>query len=316
MDVRTLRNFLTLVEERHFGRAAARIHIAQPALSQQIKQLEAQLEIQLFDRSTRRVEVTQAGERFAEHARRIVSACECATEDMAAFARGSAGRVSVGFVGTATYDVLPRLARIVRTDLPDIDLRVRGELLSPQLLDGLITGEYDLALVRPQPTSEPGARRGVHRLASSNPDGPGIVLEPLRSEELLAVLPSNHSLAQTDLIDLAALSGETFVTHPSGARSTMHHLVMDACARAGFRPPTLEVSETATLAVSVAAGLGVALAPEPVRSLGLDGVIYRHLRHPETVDLLLARPDSGTSAAAVAVAALIRVAAGDSTAQY
>ncbi|MGW5724830.1 LysR substrate-binding domain-containing protein [Nocardia beijingensis] len=308
-DLRTLRYFLALADERHFGRAAARVHIAQPALSQQIKQLETQLGIQLFDRSTRRVEITAAGERFTEHARRIEAACARATEDMAAFARGSAGRVSVGFIGTATYDVLPRLTRMVRTELPHIDLRVRGELLSPQLLDGLATGEYDLALIRPQPGSEPGPQRGLHHLQAPNPDAPSIVLETLRTEHLLAVLPTNHPLAHTDPVDLAALGGETFITHPSGDRSTMHHLVLDACARAGFRPHILEVSETATLAVSVAAGLGVALAPEPVRSLGLDGVTYRPLQHPETVDLILARREQETSPGVTAVAALVRAAA-------
>ncbi|WP_280243318.1 LysR substrate-binding domain-containing protein [Nocardia abscessus] len=308
-DLRTLRYFLALADERHFGRAAARVHIAQPALSQQIKQLETHLGIQLFDRSTRRVEITPAGERFTTHAQRIEAACARATDDMAAFARGSAGRVSVGFVGTATYDVLPRLTRMVRTELPDIDLRVRGELLSPQLLDGLATGEYDLALVRPQPSSEPGPQRGLHHLLAPSPDAPSIVLETLRTEQVLAVIPINHPLAQTDPVDLAALNGETFITHPSGDRSTMHHLVLDACARAGFRPPVLEVSETATLAVSVAAGLGVALAPEPVRSLGLDGVTYRHLQHPETVDLMLARRESEASPGVAAVAALVRAAA-------
>ncbi|MEU6187588.1 LysR substrate-binding domain-containing protein [Nocardia sp. NPDC047038] len=311
-DLRTLRYFLALADERHFGRAAARVHIAQPALSQQIKQLETQLGVQLFDRSTRRVEITPAGERFTEHARRIEAACARAGDDMAAFARGSAGRVSVGFVGTATYDVLPRLTRTVRTELPDIDLRVRGELLSPQLLDGLATGEYDLTLVRPQPSSEPGPARGLHHLLAPSPDAPNIVLETLRTEHLLAVLPVNHPLAHTDPVDLADLDGETFITHPSGTRSTMHHLVLDACARAGFRPPVLEVSETATLAVSVAAGLGVALAPEPVRSLGLDGVTYRPLRQPETVELMLAHRESETSPGVAAVAALVRAATRDS----
>ncbi len=138
------------------------------------------------------------------------------------------------------------------------------------------------------------------------------MLETLRTEQFLAVLPTNHPLAHTDPIDLAALDAESFITHPSGARSTMHHLVLDACARAGFRPQVLEVSETATLAVSVAAGLGVALAPEPVRSLGLDGITYRHLRHPQTVDLMLAQRKPEASPGVVAVAALVRAAAGGS----
>ncbi|MCF6389703.1 LysR substrate-binding domain-containing protein [Mycobacterium sp. MBM] len=291
MDLRIMRYVLAVVEERHFGRAAERVHIAQPALSQQIIQLEAQLGVRLFERSTRRVEVTEAGERFAEHARRILEAAARAADEMAAYAQGRVGRVSVGFVGTATYDVLPRLTRLVHAQLPEIDLPVRGELLSPQLLDGLRAGVYDLAFVRPSP-----------EVAAD------LDLQTLRTEELLAVLPAGHRLAGADRVNLADLQEETFVTHPSGERSWMHHRVLEACARSGFRPATIEVSETATLVVSVAAGLGVALAPAPVRSLGLDGVTYRQLRSPETVELVLARRTDVISPAVQSVLALARQA--------
>jgi DNA-binding transcriptional LysR family regulator len=298
MELRTLRLFLAVAEERHFGRAAARSHIAQPALSQQIKALEEELGVRLFDRSTRRVEVTGAGERFVEHARRIVESADRAVTDMCAFADGRSGRVSVGFVGTATYDVLPKLAHRGRAELPDVDLQLRGELLTPQLVDGLHSGEYDLALVRPSTRADVGMR------------GAELVFETLRTEELLAVLPVAHPLAAHDTVDLAELAGQTFVAHPSGLRSEMHRRVLNACARVGFTPMVLEVSETATLAVSVAAGLGVALAPEPVRSLGIDGVVYRRLASPETVDLQLARRRTDAAPAVAAVADLIRTVVG------
>src|SRR3954462_2333135 len=114
MDLRHLRYFVAVAEERHFGRAAERLHLAQPALSQQIKQLERELGVQLFTRTTRRVEPTEAGLRFADHARSVLADVDRARDDMAALATGHAGRVSVGFIGTATYDVLPRVAREVR----------------------------------------------------------------------------------------------------------------------------------------------------------------------------------------------------------
>ncbi|WP_367129094.1 LysR substrate-binding domain-containing protein [Saccharothrix sp. HUAS TT1] len=294
MELRTVRYFLALVEERHFGRAAARCHIAQPALSQQVKQLEAELGARLFERSTRRVEVTEAGERFAEHARRIADAVDRAVDEMAALAGGSTGRVSVGFVGTATYDVLPRLSHLVRTRHPGIDLRVRGELLTPELLGGLEAGEYDLALVRP-----------------SAHDRPSIAHDRLRSEHLVAVLPETHPRAGQRDVDLADLARETFVVHPSGERSAMHRCVLDACSRAGFEPKVREVGETATLAVLVAAGVGVALVPEPVRSLGLRGVSYVPLRVPVTIDLLLARSAERGTPAVERVARLIRTATSD-----
>ncbi|WP_035284352.1 LysR family transcriptional regulator [Actinokineospora spheciospongiae] len=290
MELRVLRYFLALAEEQHFGRAAQRVRVAQPALSQQIKQLEAELGARLFDRSTRRVEATEAGRRFTEHARRILDAVDRAGEDMAALAKGLVGRVSVGFVGTATYDVLPRLSHLVRTRLPGVDLRVRGELLTPDLLDGVACGEFDLALVRPSAREHP------------------LTVTPLRSERLVAVLPATHPLAAGPDVDLADLADEAFIAHPSGDRSSMHRRVLDACARAGFQPRVHEVGETATLVVLVAAGLGVALVPEPVRSLGLRGVSYLPLRTEVTVDLLLAAAPDRASIAADRVADLIREA--------
>jgi DNA-binding transcriptional LysR family regulator len=271
MELRHLRSFAVLAEERHFGRAAARLHIAQPALSQQVKQLERELGVPLFTRTTRRVELTEAGARFADHARTVLGDVDRAADDMALLASGRAGRVSIGFIGTATYDVLPRVAREVRRELPDVDLVLRGELLSPQLVTGLADRTFDVALLRPDP------------LGHSD-----LSIRPLRSERLVAVLPASHPLARRRRIPVSALAGEAFVMHPSGHRSSMHEQVLAACAAAGFTPaPVVEVGETATLVVFVAAGLGVALVPEPVRSLGLDGVAYVALTDAPTVDLAL-----------------------------
>jgi DNA-binding transcriptional LysR family regulator len=288
MELRHLRSFAVLAEERHFGRAAARLHVAQPALSQQIKQLERELGVQLLTRTTRRVEPTEAGRRFAGHARSVLADVDRARDDMAALATGRAGRVSVGFIGTATYDVLPRVAREVRRELPDVELELRGELLSPQLVAGLADRTYDLALLRPDPLG-----------------GPGLDVRTLRSERLVAVLPAHHPLAGRRRIGLARLADEPFVIHPSGHRSSMHARVLEACAAAGFEPTSvLEVAETATLVVFVAAGLGVALVPEPVRSLGLDGVSYVALTDAPTIDLALAARND-VSAAARLVAAIV-----------
>jgi DNA-binding transcriptional LysR family regulator len=289
MDLRRLRSFATLAEERHFGRAAERLHLAQPALSQQIKQLERELGVTLFTRTTRRVDLTEAGTRLAEHARAVLGGVDRAGDDMARLADGRAGRVSVGFVGTATYDVLPRVARQVRRELPDVELELRGELLSPQLVAGLADRTYDLALLRPDPLGDPG-----------------LDVRTLRSERLVAVLPAHHPLAHRRRIGLDLLRDEPFVMHPSGHRSSIHERVLQACAAAGFEPsPVLEVAETATLVVFVAAGLGVALVPEPVRSLGLDGVAYVALTDAPRVDLALAARAAEPAPAAARVAAVI-----------
>lgn len=289
MELRQLRYFLALAEECHFGRAAARLHVAQPALSQQIKQLERELGTALFLRSTRHVELTEAGRYLTEYARTLVTEAERARVHMTELATGRAGRVSVGFIGTATYDVLPRVARAVRARLPGIVLDLRGELLTPQLVDGLLTGTYDLAV----------SRAG---LAETE----GVNVTPLRTEPLVAVLPAHHPLAADRQVSLRALAREPFVIHPSQPRSAMYDRALSACGRAGFQPSSLtEVGETATLVVLVAAGHGVALVPQSVQSLRLDGVTYVPLAEEETIDLVLARRAQRNSSATQEVAAVI-----------
>ncbi|MER5480952.1 LysR substrate-binding domain-containing protein [Streptomyces sp. NPDC002734] len=293
MELRQLRHFLALAEECHFGRAAARLHVAQPALSQLVKQLERELGVSLFHRSTRHVELTEAGHHLVGHARALVAEEERALAHMRELATGHAGRVSVGFIGTATYDVLPRVARTVRARLPRVTLELRGETLTPQLVEGLRSGAFDLAVLR-------GAV-----------DAEDISTLPLRSEPLVAVLPAHHRLAGRRSVPLADLAEEPFVIHPSQHRSSMYDLVLAACRRAGFEPSqVLEVGETATLVVLVAAGHGVALVPASVQSLHVEGVTYVPLTGGESVDLLLARRARRDPAAVDQVAAVVVDCAG------
>ncbi|MET8945654.1 LysR substrate-binding domain-containing protein [Streptomyces sp. NPDC004542] len=292
MELRQIRYFIALAEERHFGRAAGRLHVAQPALSQQIKQLEMDLGTPLFNRSTRHVALTEAGHRLLEYARTLVAEEERARRHMTELATGRAGRVSIGFIGTATYDLLPQVARTVRARLPDVTMDLRGELLTPDLLAGLLAGTYDLAVLR------------------GPVDHEDISITPLRSESLVAVLPSHHPLAARRRISLEALADEPFVIHPS--RSSIHGSVLAACRHAGFQPTSLtEVGETATLVVFVAAGHGVALVPAPVQSLQLASVVYVPLARKESVDLVLARRVRCSTPATEQVAALIKTSIDD-----
>ena len=291
MEIRQLRSFVVLAEERHFGRAAARLHVAQPALSQQLKTLEREVGTRLLDRSTRRVELTEAGRLLQARALEVLASVDRTTGDLALLAEGRAGRVRLGFVGTATYDVLPRVARKVREELPDLELDLHGELLAPALLDQVRRGVLDLAVLRP---------------GAVPPHG--LVVQELRREPLVAVLPSDHPCSSLAEVPVAALAGSPFVTHPSSSRSTMQPLVLDVCRAAGFEPDVVEVGETGTLVVLVAAGLGVALVPSSVRALRLDGVAYVPLAHTEVqVPLALAHhPDPGP--AVDRVAAIVRAA--------
>lgn len=284
MEIRHLRSFVVLAEERHFGRAAARLHVAQPALSQQLRRLEHELGVTLLDRSTRRVDLTEAGRFLLGRARTLLTEVDRTTADLDALAAGLAGTVRLGFVGTATYDVLPPVARRVRAELPDVRLELHGELLGPALLDALVAGDLDLAVLRP---------------GRSAPEG--VVLRALRTEPLVAVLPAQHPLAGAAEVAVGDLAGEPLVTHPSGHRSSMQPRVLEVYRRVGLEPELIEVGETGTLVAFVAAGLGVGLVPASVRALRLDGVAYVPLAGAERVPLALAhRPEPGVAVTRVA----------------
>lgn len=260
MELRHIRYFVAVAEECHFGRAAERLHIAQPPLSQQIKQLEAELGVQLLTRSTRRVELTQAGERYLDRARAILASVDDAGREAVRVAAGELGRVSVGFVGTATYELLPRLARALREDFPGIELDLHGEMLTPDQVAALHAGTLDLGFLRP-PVRDPDLR-----------------LKVLRREPLVVALPETHVLARLDAVPLGDLRAEPFITYPSQHRSVTFDAVFDACLSAGFEPRVQqEVAETSTMVSFVAAGIGVAVVPASVQHLRITGAVYRPL---------------------------------------
>jgi len=280
VEIRLLRSFVAVAEERHFGRAAERLHMAQPPLSQQIRRLEAQLGVTLLHRTTRSVELAPAGEVLLVRAREILAAVDSAAEDTLRAARGEFGRLAVGFTGSATYALLPQVAAALRGALPGVVLDLRGELLTPAQVEGLLAGTLDLGLLRP-PVRE-------RELA----------VEVVRREPLVAVLPEAHRLARDDTVPLEELATEPFVVYPSHFRSVVHDAVEETCAAHGFLPRVaLEVSETATLVSFVAAGLGVSLVPESVRHMTVHGAVYRPLsREAAAVELALAwrREDAST----------------------
>ncbi len=273
MELRHLRYFVAVAEECHFGRAAARLHIAQPPLSQQIRQLEAELGTQLFIRSTRKVELTPAGQRYLERARLILVEVDDAGVEAQRIASGQVGKVAIGFTGSATYHLLPHLARSLRADLPDLDLELKGEMLTPSQVTALLERRLDLGLLRPP---------------VRNPD---LLVHVLRREPLVAVVPESHPLAAADRIRLADLRDEPFITYPSAQRSVVYDTVFDACQRAGFVPSKVhEVAETSTLVSLVAAELGVALVPASVQHLHITGATYRPLAGTtQEVELAVAR---------------------------
>jgi DNA-binding transcriptional LysR family regulator len=279
MELRHLRAFVAVAEERHFGRAAERLHMAQPPLSQLIRRLEEELGVPLLYRTTRRVDLAPAGEALLERARSVLAAADAAAEDARRAALGEVGRLAIGFTGSATYALLPRLANALRHDLPGVELELRGELLTPAQVRGLEDRTLDLGLLRPP----------VRHV--------DLAVEVVRREPLVAVLPEAHALATREAVPVEELAGEPFVAYPSHFRSVLHDAVEDVCAAHGFRPiVALEVSETATLVSFVAAGIGVSLVPASVTRLTVAGAVYRPLAgEPTPVELALAyRRDNET----------------------
>ena len=260
LEFRQLRYFVAVAEERHFGRAAERLHISQPPLSQQVRKLEAEIGAPLLRRTTRRVELTAGGEVLLDRARDILSAVDGATEDARRAASGELGRLAIGFTGSATYATLPGLAGALREALPGVELDLHGELLTPAQVARLLDGSLDLGVLRP-----PVRERALE-------------VEVLRREPLVAVLPESHRLARAAAVPLEELRDEPFVTYPSPFRSVVHDAVEEMCAAHGFRPRVaLEASETATLVSFVAAGIGVSLVPDSVRHMTVHGAVYRPL---------------------------------------
>jgi DNA-binding transcriptional LysR family regulator len=298
MELRHLRYFRAVAEERHFGRAAERLHMAQPPLSQQIRHLEAELGVTLLRRSTRRVELTDAGSAYLERVRAILSDVEDAGAEAQRVAAGLEGRLVIGCVGSATYSLLPTFARTLRDQLPGVDVAFRGEMLVPDQIEALLAGRIDLALLRPPA------------------DEPALAVTTLRRDRLIVALPERHRLAVRQRIRVADLRDQDLVVHASGGRSVMHGAVTALCRDAGFEPRVRhEVAETSTLVTFVAAGLGIAVVPEPVAELRLAGTTYRPLaRRDAHIDLAVAvRSADESPALARAVAVLQALSRGQAT---
>lgn len=297
MDLRQLRNFVAVAEECHFGRAAQRLHMAQPPLSQAIRRLEEDLGVELLERTTRRVALTPAGERFLERSRQILHEVDQAAREAARIAAGEIGRVVIGVVGSATYALLPPVARRLREEYPDIDFEFTSEMLTADQVSRLGDGTIDIALMRPPLATE------------------GLLLRVLRSEPLVVALPESHPLASRDVFDLGELRDETFVTYPADRRSVLYDTFLAACEAHGFHPThTVQVAQTSTIVVFVAAGIGVAVLPASAAHLRLEGVRFLPLADTPSVELAVGwRPGASATTQRVVDRLTQLVSEGDSS---
>ena len=243
MELRQLRYLVALADERHFTRAAAREHIAQPALSQQIRRLEQEVGLALVERTTRRVTVTEAGQTLVARARRILSEVDSANAEMQALAGVRTGHVMVGTMHTmGPVDVTVALA-VFHQRHPGVELTVR-EQSSEELAEMLRDDGLDLAFLS----------------VTERMESHGLGLHQLVSEELVVVLPRDHRLAARGTLRMAELAGEHFISYREGAR--LRELLTFAARHAGFEPQIkLESNESERIKRLVARDMGVAILP-------------------------------------------------------
>jgi DNA-binding transcriptional LysR family regulator len=256
IELRHLRSFVAVAEELHFGRAAARLGIAQPPLSQQIQSLEASLGTRLFDRTNRRVELTDSGRALLEHATRVLQGSAAAVEAVRRAARGESGPLRVAFAASVMFLSLPRIIRAFRQRYPEVRLDLR-EMPTGLQLEALRAEELDIGFLR-QP----------------DPD-PELELETVMREPLRAAVPVGHPLATRTRIRLESLAAEPFVLFPREIAPGLHAQVLALCRSAGFAPRVVQESRELYTTVSlVEAGMGVTIIPASVAKMGWTSVRY------------------------------------------
>lgn len=257
MELRHLQYFLVLAEDLNFSRAAERLHIAQPSLSQQIRQLETELETELFDRSVRPIRLTNAGQLLLRNATSIVTDAEETAREVRRAGRGEVGRLRIGYSYGGLYDLVLAFLRRVRAAWPDTNMAIH-QLAERDQVPALRTGRVDIVLGR-----------------VTEPLSPDVEAMALRNERMIAILPAEHGLARAPTVMLADLGSEPFVMFPRRLEPLVFDNYVQACANVGF---TLrleyEVNDAQTQALAIAAGLGVGLTGD-----------HLALRFPELVYL-------------------------------
>ncbi len=269
MELRHLRYFVAVAEEGHVTRAAERLGIQQPPLSQQIRALEAELNVQLFRRKPRGVELTQAGQALYAEAQAILRQVEHAVIATRRTARGEAGRIGLGFTSSASFHpFVPQAIRAYREAHPLVALSLE-ESGTAELVEALLAERIDAAFVR----SPIGG--GVGGPAA------GIAVHSVLEEAMFVALPCGHRLAaplDATPLELPELAGETFILYRRPVGPGLHDAIIAACDRAGFSPEIGQETPRMLSTLSlVAAGLGVSLVPASMRRLQADGVAYRPL---------------------------------------
>lgn len=284
IELRQLRYFVAVAEEGHVTRAATRLGIQQPPLSQQIKALEAALGAKLFERKPRGVELTEAGRILLERARIVLSEAEKAVAAVQRAAKGEVGRLAVGLTSSSSLNpFVLRVLRKFRETVPEVVLKLE-ESSTVELVDALRRGVIDIAFVR----SAAGAT-------------PELKAHPLLDEEMIVALPSRHGLARgAKSVALSALSREDFILYRRSQGPGLYDAIVTACGNAGFSPRVVQEAPRMLSTLSlVAAGLGVSIVPASMQRLSVDGVVYRPLSKARGLraPIIMLTPDTPGSTA-------------------
>ena len=281
IEIRHLRYFLAVAETLHFGKAAEKLGMAQPPLSQQIKNLERILGYSLFDRTTRGVRMTAVGEFFRERARHTLARMNDDIEITRRLGSGKEGVLNVGFSGSVMFTRLPRAIESYRRLYPNVELRLQ-ELVTAEQIPALLDGSLSIGFMR------------------DGEDSKGLSIESILHERYIAALPSFHALARNKTaLSVAALKDEPFVLFARRMGNLAFDRTLACCEAAGFRPKIVQdAPQWPTTLRLVAAGLGVTLAPACVGRLSMPGVTYRKLRSRDwtSIDIGM-RPDLKNPAA-------------------
>ena len=264
MDIRHLRYFLAVAEELHFTRAAERLFIGQPPLSQQIRQLEEEVGVELFLRGTRSVNLTEAGHAFMPHAYAALESAKQAKVAAKLAAAGELGTLRIGFTSAASFNpVVPATISRFREAYPDIDL-VLVEQCTSILFSELESQNLDIAFLRPS-ESQREKLTGYEFL----------------KEPLCVALPAKHRLSKRSKLRLEELSRDPFVLYPRANGSLLYDSIIAGCRNSGFSPRVVqEAPQMGSTVNLVAAGVGVAVVPESMRQLHPEGVVYAQIEQP------------------------------------
>jgi DNA-binding transcriptional LysR family regulator len=260
VELRQIRQFVALSDALNFHRAAKALNMSQPPLSISIRKLELELGVALFERQPRGVILTEAGHAALPHARKVLRDIDGMREAINATVDGMGGRLSVGFVGSSVYALLPKVVPLFRSQRPAVDLRLR-EATTLEIIRGVESGDLDVGVLR-TPVLDSGE----------------VTLEALYREEMILLLPPDHPLGGREALRLEDLREEPFIGHDRTRLPNYWNLQLSAFESAGFQPKIVEeAAHLHTLIALVESGIGMALAPAVSRIPGSNRVNYARL---------------------------------------